>query len=73
MGPSISLLQATRSFPHLCLPPSSELEMFAFFVLRHVSLSRPLRRLPSSAHVSAMLGSCLKINKFESREELSEG
>ena len=58
MGPLILLFQSTRSFAATSasrvLNPRCSLSLL--IVLRHVSLGRPLRRLPSGAHVSAILG-----------------
>ena len=59
MGPLILLLQAAKSLaatsasPHDVNPRRS---FSLFIVLRHVSLVLPLLRLPSGAHVSAILG-----------------
>ena len=59
MGPLILFLQATLSLTatSTCLQvlnPRCSLSLFT--VLRHVSLGRPFLRLPSGAHVSAILG-----------------
>ena len=59
MGPLILLLQATLSLAatSACLQvlnPRCSLSLCT--VLRHVSLGRPLQRLPAGAHVSAILG-----------------
>ena len=62
MGPLILFLQATLSLAatSACLQvlnPRCSLSLFT--VLRHVFLGRPFLRLPSGAHVSAILGFCL--------------
>ena len=59
MGPLILFLQATLSLAatSACLQvlnPRCSLSLFT--VLRHVSLGRTFLRLPSGAHVSAILG-----------------
>ena len=62
MGPLILFLQATLSLAatSACLQvlnPRCSLSLFT--VLCHVSLGRPFLRLPSGAHVSAILDLCL--------------
>ena len=78
MGPSIRLLQATRTFAatsaslHVLNPIYS---LSLLIVLRHVSLGRPLRCLPSGAHEFYLIRShhfvLWRIQKFDTNSTIA--